>query len=382
MIPILADFDHAARFGANCSIMPTTEYFSDNYPHARAKFRQASDQAGAVLHTYEHPMERGPDGGTLSIDVAIVGPQDASRCFLLISGTHGVEGFAGSGCQVGFFRDSLHAAFGNDVRVIVLHALNPYGFAWLRRVNEDNVDLNRNFQDFIQPLPPNEAYAALHGLLIPSDWDGPGRRAADAQLQEFIRAKGFGALQAAVSGGQYTHAEGLFFGGQRETWSAAIFKRVLDTHVPTTVTRLVTIDLHTGLGPFAYGEPIILGGSDLEYERAKKRFGPEVKSLTSGESASSVLTGTLANAFQGRAADLDVTFMGLEFGTKPVTEVLTALRGDHWLHSAQNSRSPLRQNISKTLRDAFYVEAPHWQAAVYGRMADFVIRASRALADA
>jgi hypothetical protein len=93
-----------------------------------------------------------------------------------------------------------------------------------------------------------------------------------------------------------------------------------------------------------------------------------------------VLTGTLANAFQDRSAD--VTFMGLEFGTKPVTEVLTALRGDHWLHSAQNSQSPLRQDISKALRDAFYVEAPHWQAAVYGRMADFVVRASRALADA
>ena len=62
-------------------------------------------------------------------------------------------------------------------------------------------------------------------------------------------------------------------------------------------------------------------------------------------------------------------------------EVLAALRGDHWMHSAQNGRSPLRQNISKTLRDAFYFDAPHWQAAVYGRMADFVVRASRVLAD-
>jgi hypothetical protein len=219
MIPILADFDPAARFGANCvssraspanglarpeensskaSSMPITEYFSSDYSHARAKFRQAAENAGAVLHD------------TLSIDVAIVGPQDASRCFLLISGTHGVEGFAGSGCQVGFFRDSLHAAFGHNVRVIVLHGLNPYGFGWLRRVNEDNVDLNRNFQDFTQPLLPNEAYTAVHGLLIPSDWDGAGRRAADAQLQEFIRVKGFAALQTAVSGGQYTHADGLF----------------------------------------------------------------------------------------------------------------------------------------------------------------------------
>jgi hypothetical protein len=125
-----------------------------------------------------------------------------------------------------------------------------------------------------------------------------------------------------------------------------------------------------------------VGGSERACELALKRFGPEVKNLTSGESASAVLTGTLANAFQSRVATLDVTFMGLEFGTKPVTDVLAALRGNHWLHSPQNSQSPLRQNIIKTLRDAFCIDAPHWQAAVYGRMADFVVRASRVLADA
>jgi Protein of unknown function (DUF2817) len=360
--------------------MPTNEYFADSYVDARAKFRSAAQEAGAALHAYEHPSQRGPDGGTLSIDVAAVGARDASRCFLLISGTHGVEGFAGSGCQVGFFRDSLHQAFGKNVCVIVVHALNPYGFAWIRRVNEDNVDLNRNFQDFTQPLPRNDAYGALHRVLIPSDWDGEGRRAADAALQEFVRAHGFGALQSAISAGQYTHSDGLFFGGVAETWSAATFKRIIDTHIPKAVARLVAVDLHTGLGPFAYGEPIFVGGSEQQCELARTRFGPEIKSLSSGESASSILTGTLANAFQGWPGDRDVTFLGLEFGTKAVAEVLAALRGDHWLHSAENRQSPLREQITQNLRDAFYVNAPHWQTAVYGRMADFVVRASRVLA--
>ena len=199
--------------------MPITEYFAADYLEARAKFRSAAQGAGAVLSVYEHPRERAPDGAMLSIDVAAAGPRNASRCLLLISGTHGVEGFAGSGCQVGFFRDSLHEAFAGNVCVILVHALNPYGFAWIRRVNEDNVDLNRNFPDFAQPLPRNDAYDALHSVLIPSDWDGEGRRAADAQLQEFLRVNGFGALQAAVSAGQYTHSDGLFYGGSAPTWS-------------------------------------------------------------------------------------------------------------------------------------------------------------------
>ena len=361
--------------------MPTNDYFAADYTEARTKFRSAAEAAGAALCTYPHPSLQGPDGASLSVDAAIIGPENASRCLLLISGTHGVEGFAGSGCQVGFFRDALHEAFAKNVRVVVVHALNPFGFAWIRRVNEDNVDLNRNFQDFTQPLPRNAAYDALHGVLIPSDWDGEGRRAADAELQEILRVKGLGALQTAVSAGQYTHCDGLFFGGVAETWSAATFRRIRDTHIPPSVARLVAIDLHTGLGPFAYGEPIIVG-SERQCERARTRFGPEVKSLTSGESASSILTGTLANAFEGWTEDRDVTFLALEFGTLPVVKVLEALRGDHWLHGAENRQSPLRPQISNNLRDAFFVDAPHWKAAVYGRMADFVVRASRVLAEA
>ena len=51
---------------------------------------------------------------------------------------------------------------------MLLHALNPYGFAWDRRVNEDNADINRNFVDFTHP-PENEAYEALAAEIAPRD---------------------------------------------------------------------------------------------------------------------------------------------------------------------------------------------------------------------
>jgi hypothetical protein len=359
--------------------MPIDNLFAAEYASARTKFRTASEAAGATLHAYEHPSERGPGGEKLSIDVAVIGPPDASRCLLLISGTHGVEGFAGSGCQVGFFRDSWYGALDRNTCAVIVHALNPYGFAWIRRVNEDNVDLNRNFQNFTEALPRNDEYDALHALLIPSEWEGPGRVAADTQLKDFVKRHGFEALQAAVSGGQYTHPDGLFFGGTTETWSAATFKKIIATLVPQATTRLVAIDVHTGLGPVAYGEPIVIGGDERQNELAKARFGAEVKTLASGESASAILTGTLANAFDAWRSDRDITFLGLEFGTKPVADVLVALRGDHWLHSDQNHDSPSRPRIKSAIRDAFYVDAPFWRAAVYGRTADFVCRAARVL---
>ncbi len=368
--------------------MPISDYFADDYAGARAKFLSAAGAAGAALHCYAHPSLHDPAGGPLATDVAVIGPASATRCLLVISGTHGVEGFAGSGCQVGFFHDALYRALGSDVRAVLVHALNPYGFAWIRRVNEDNVDLNRNFQDFTRPLPHNAAYEPLHGLLIPPDWDGAGRRAADAQLAEFLRSHGLAALQTAVSAGQYAYPDGLFYGGVSETWSNATFRRIVAAHVAPATGRLVVLDLHTGLGPFAYGEPILVGGGEQSSERARTRFGAEIKSLESGESSSSVLTGTLEHALhdgaanRDGAADRDITFFGLEFGTKPIVDVLAALRGDHWLHTAKNVAASLRDRIKTELRDAFYVDAPHWKAAVYGRMADFVLRSARVLAEA
>ena len=54
--------------------------------------------------------------------------------------------------------------------LVFVHALNPYGFSWVRRVNEDNVDLNRNFPDWSQPLPTNDGYAELADILVPTEW--------------------------------------------------------------------------------------------------------------------------------------------------------------------------------------------------------------------
>jgi len=124
------------------------------------------------------------------MDAAALGPAEPESLLLLISGTHGVEGLTGSGCQVGVLLDELHGALPAGGGVLLIHALNPHGFAWLRRGNEDNVDLNRNGLDFRGPLPDNQAYDALHDALLPGDWDGPERQRADALLEAFIREQG------------------------------------------------------------------------------------------------------------------------------------------------------------------------------------------------
>lgn len=359
--------------------MPIADYFSSDYATARERFRSAAARASAAATHHLLPGHHGPNGEALTLDVARFGAADAQSALMVIAGTHGVEGLTGSGCLVGMLEDRLHEALPPSASLLMLHAINPHGFAWLRRVTEDGVDLNRNFVDFSRPLPPSEPYERLHDWLVPADWEGEARRAADAALATYIQQQGMAPLLAAVSGGQYTRPGGLFHGGVRATWSARTLARVLREELPATVRRLAVIDLHTGLGPAGYGEPILDAGDAGARERALSWFGRDVRDLSAGESVSARLTGTMARGIERVRPELELTFIGLEFGTRPVMEVLTALRADHWLHGRAGGESPLAPQIRRQMRDAFHCEQPAWQAAVYGRAMDLAFRALRGL---
>ena len=77
--------------------MATSDFFADSYLEAREKFLKASQSAGAMLTEHALPKPYGPNGDTLLVDVAQLGADDPKSLLILISGTHGVEGFCGSG---------------------------------------------------------------------------------------------------------------------------------------------------------------------------------------------------------------------------------------------------------------------------------------------
>jgi len=142
--------------------------FSQSYAQARGKFLHAADAAGLTVESHLHPLP-GRDGETLAMDVVREGPVDARNLLIISSACHGVEGYCGSGVQVNALRDTAwrEAARAQKVAIVYIHGLNPYGFSHIRRVTHENVDLNRNFQDYNQPLPVNEAYREIEPLLLP-----------------------------------------------------------------------------------------------------------------------------------------------------------------------------------------------------------------------
>ncbi len=116
---------------------------------------------GRGTGSHENPAV--PDGEGLFTDVALLGRSDGRAMLALCSATHGVEGFAGSALQTGLLADGIGARLDPDTGLVLIHAINPYGFAHLRHANEDNVDLNRNFIDHSKALPANPHYDVAPG---------------------------------------------------------------------------------------------------------------------------------------------------------------------------------------------------------------------------
>lgn len=337
--------------------------FAATYAQARAKFLAAAEAAGLYVESHAHPM-LGREGEPLAMDVAREGARDAESLLLISSGCHGAEGFCGSGVQVALLRDAAwHARLRESgVAVLYIHALNPYGFSWLRRVTHEGVDLNRNFQDFSKPLPVNAEYDELAHALVPEHW--PPRPEVQQVLLRHMQAHGTEATQAVITRGQHAHPLGLFYGGVNPTWSHVTLRHVLQAH-GTRCKRLGWIDLHTGLGPSGHGERIFACRDDAAaLARARAWWGPDVTSIYDGSSASAFLTGLMWNAADEECAQAQYTGIALEYGTVPVMEVIEALRGDHWLEAHPEADPALAASIKQRVRDAFYIDTDAWKQQV------------------
>ena len=348
-----------------------------DYPTARARFFAAADSAGAAVRSHPFP-DRGPAGEELAIDVAQLGPEDADRVVLVVSGTHGVEGFAGSMCQSRWLEEQGTAPLPDGLAIMWLHAHNPYGFAWVRRVNEDNVDINRNYTDFTVP-PANDGYDGLAEALAPAELTPAALEAADAVLLDYAARQGFDALQAAVSGGQYRHPDGLFYGGAGPVRSQEVMREIIESRL-ADAERVVVLDLHTGIGPRGEVELITheVPGTP-GHDRAVAWWGERVASNAAGDSVSASIDGQWMAAAQEWLAPREVTSIALEWGTVDTVTVLQALRADNWLHHHGDPTGAEAAPIKAQLRAAFAPDDPAWAATVYDCFAGVLAQSLAAL---
>ena len=278
------------------------------------------------------------------------------------SGLHGVEGFFGSAVQLALLDGALAGWSPTDGQaVLMVHALNPYGFAWRRRVNEDNVDLNRNFlfgEERYAGCP--EKYPMMDPLLNPPS---PPSRTEPFLLKAGLRIARFGmpALKAAVAGGQYAYPKGLFFGGSGPTKTCTIVREQLPKWVATP-KKVLHADFHSGLGkPRTYK---LMVDHDVGTPRANaliETFGADVVQPWDRSGVSYEIRGGMGQWCQAHFSDAEYDVLTAEFGTYPVLKVLRALRDENRAHLHGTQRSASTERAKDALVEVFSPSARRWR---------------------
>ena len=342
--------------------MALADFFSADYRSARARFVLAADRLGWRREAHDIGSI-GPAGESLSIDTALLGNRSPENVVIVSSGLHGVEGFFGSAVQLAFLEQ--HAArlgLLSNAAIVLVHALNPFGFAWRRRWNENNVDLNRNFlNDYSVPdrdpdyEESRKAYASLYSFLNP---EGPPSRidpyaikalatvfsqgrAERARMPRDQRPRpiaigailglGLAQLRKTIPVGQYEYPEGLFFGGTQAERTTRYLRQTLPGWVGQA-RRIIHVDFHTGLGE--RGEYKLFVGHKENSEPARHAaswFGAENVEPW-GPGTSYRARGLMATHFASEFGDRRYLCLTAEFGTYAATPVLRALRAEHQAH--------------------------------------------------
>lgn len=352
------------------------QMFSKNYAEARQKFLTAAPKSKQFQCSAQ-----GSSGEALFTDAAYFGELDAPNLLILISATHGVEGYCGSAAQLAFLHDHVLQELPSSTAVLVVHALNSYGFSWDRRVTFEGCDLNRNFVDFSKGLPINDGYAELAEAIVPVDLSSSELAVAQEKMNQYKAFHGEEAFQSAFSSGQYTHPKGMFYGGEQATEAHRILDQIMDSFSTAPREKVVVIDYHTGLGPYGYGELQCEQASGLDgYERAREIFGHSVTSPALGTSSASVLHGTQAEYWERVYGDRHV-YVCLEYGTFDPSLVRGVLTADHWLYaySPHEANSELGNKIRLATKNAFYPQFEDWKEMVISRARIVHLQAMAAL---
>lgn len=333
--------------------------FSPDYATARSRFRSAARAAGAALEALALGAG-GPGQEDLTIDIARIGAHEARRVLLHTCGLHGVEAFVGAAVQLAALADPPVPPRGSAL--VLVHVLNPYGMAWLRRANENNVDLNRNFLNRGEHWAGAPAlYSRLDHLLNPptapdSDW-------FRLRLAAAVLRYGPQALKQAIAEGQYEFPRGLFFGGTALEAGPRLYLDWLRRNL-SHADYLFALDMHTGLGRRGEEtlnlEPGVGVTATAELERA---LGRRLADPAAGQAAYRVrggMGGALPQSLPGARSD----FVLQEIGTYPPLAVLHALREENrWHHHGQ---AGLAHSSKQALLEALNPTAVDWRRRAVG----------------
>ena len=340
--------------------------FPLTYDECRERFRWTCRGAGMPYSA--HPIgARGEHGQELTIDVAHIGAARPRRVLLVMAGVHGDEGFSSSTLMcdaIGrWVSEGEDPDLADDAAVLLVHAVNPWGMSFWRRQNESNVDLNRNWgRDERVEVPDNPGYEVLHPVLVPAGDEPPSPESLLEVTRAMIDEHGYSWVKSAVSEGQYSHPDGLYFGGDRTEESNRILGEVVADRLAGAEEVLV-LDLHTGHGAFGTYTMLSHVAADHADDAWLRRvFDPDrIECTMSADATTGPKHGQIAAGLASVVPGATWRTVTMELGTRSDTRMIINERAEHWVHLHGDRSKPEHARIVWEHRCGSTPDDPEWE---------------------
>ena len=250
-------------------------YFPSSYEDSRARFLSSFSGIKQKWHSTlleTHPLKNFPD---LSIDWLWAHSSKKNTLVIISTAEHGIEGYVGYALMkifVGEFAPRLHP---ENTGLLLIHGLNPWGMKHHRKVNENSVDLNRNFvfdgnfdpdinpefhlvRDLINPQTRIQSY----GFENIQFW---------GRVAKALFTPGIPTVTKAALLGQHHTPNGFYYGGTTDqegtTIAMELYHRALQEY-----ESVIQIDIHTGYGPRDQMSIIMSPLDPMTSEETSRRF--------------------------------------------------------------------------------------------------------------
>ena len=318
-------------------VVMARRWFSNSYAEAAGRFAIGCQDLISAGHNVTHQRlklgMKGPEAEELAIDIAVIGSLDCGKAIISSSGVHGVEGYPGSAIQLSIMDKLAKSEPFESHAVIFIHAVNPYGMAWWRRFNENNVDLNRNFlrlDELYSGVP--DGYEEIKDFINPKTVPKKNEYSFNIRALLLILKHGFSNLKQAVAEGQYEYPTAIQYGGSKLEQGPSMLIDWLNINL-APIKQIFAIDHHTGLGPSGHDTlllPLELRENDFDrFVELQQLFPGHIELLDAKSGVGYEIKGDIHQGLVNRFPNISWTYLTQEFGTFKPTKVIRASRDEN-----------------------------------------------------
>ena len=248
-----------------------SEYFFNSYEDVRNHLADRVEELLDNKIEVEYTSYAIDSSDGLYIDnIYLPASEESTNLIVLTTGVHGMEGYIGSVMLDVFFEEIYPTLNTKDTGVLIVANVNPYGMKYMRRYNENNVDLNRNFiEDWDNfDLSSNNEYPKVVKFLQPEGKMGNAfwhETSVYLSLAKEAIFTGADTISDALLTGQYEYPEGVYYGGNGDEKSTTYLKGIFNDCLESDYENIIHVDIHSGYGP-RYNMVIFNSVGDLTSE--------------------------------------------------------------------------------------------------------------------